>query len=157
MKKDDNFWFRVLGINRTNKDNFAQPIYEDAKKNNDAGYFPPVVPTEINGIKLDTQRASEFEKLVGQERKNLITMYANDLAMIPGYDKKYSEITDPEIKKTVLSYLYNYGRLIAVGKMLIKPENADLVKPEKTETEDELEQIHSDFIKNVKSENPIER
>lgn len=155
MKKDDNFGFRVLGINRTNKDNFAQPIYEDAKKYNDVGFFPAAVSPEINGNKLDIKRASEFEKLVGQERKTLISMYVNDLAKIPKYDKKYSEIKDPEIKKDVLSYLYKYGRQIAVSKMLAKPENADLRKSKTSVEEKKLDEIHSDFIEQVKKRTPI--
>lgn len=136
VEKSDNFGMRLFGISKAKDDNFAQPIYEDYKKTGNTKFLPPSVQPLIRGnneiVKLQTKDAARLEELVGQQRKNLVAPYINDMATFAGIDKKYSQLSDEEkIKK--LDILYEEG--FKNGKAIFLKENPQYVIPEKTKEE----------------------
>lgn len=116
MKRSDNVLMRLFGVSSTNKDNFAQPIYEDYKKTGDVGFFPPAVRPELNGKKLTVEQSRVLETYIGQARKSYVAPYINDSATFPIYDKKYSEIEDMGMRKKIMEYLYAQGRADGIKK-----------------------------------------
>jgi len=112
LDKKDNVPMRLFGISKANDDNFAQAIYEDAKKTNNIKFLPSSVKPEIKvgdkTIKLNTKQAEELEILVGQQRKQLVAPYVNDMAVFDGSDKKYSQLSNEE-KTDKLQILYDAG------------------------------------------------
>jgi len=135
MMKDKSYANRLFGFTNANKDAFAMPIFEDAKRTGDIGYFPPAVPTILNDKKLTADQYTSLSTYVGQERKRLIAPYINDAAEIDGYNTKYSQLPDDKRKK-VLERFYEIGRLN--GLMKFYTDFPDL-KP-KDEEPDYLEQ-----------------
>lgn len=128
----ENTMLRWFSMSKHNKDNFAQPIYEDYLKTGDTGFFPPSVKPEIDKQKLNTKEATELSVLVGQSRKNLIAPFVNDMATLPGYDEKYSKLSIKD-KKDALEQIYSLGYKEGVRKFrLIHPEY-----PEKEKNYDE--------------------
>lgn len=115
LDKKDNVAMRLFGISRANDDNFAQPIYEDYKKTNDIGFFPPAVTPELNGKKLNSEQTAKLEEYIGSARKSYVAPYINDAATLPVFNKKYSALSGDE-KKKVLSYLYEQGRYDGIAK-----------------------------------------
>jgi hypothetical protein len=98
-------------MSKANKDNFAQPIYEDYRKTGDIGFLPPAVKPEINKIKLNTEYATKLQVLVGQARKEAIAPYINNMATLNESiykGKKYSEL-DMDDKKEALRIVYDLG------------------------------------------------
>lgn len=108
LERKDDFLLKWFGMSRVNKDNFAQPIYEDYKKTKNTEFLPPSIKPLINKNKLTVKQAEELEILVGQSRKALIAPYVNNLAVIEGYEKRYSELSNEE-KLIVLDILYSQG------------------------------------------------
>lgn len=150
LDKKDNTIMRLFGISTSNDDNFAQSIYEDYKKSNNTKFFPPSVKPEIrnNGVtlKLTVDDATEFEEVVGSERKKLVAPYINDMATFEGSDKKYSELSEDE-KIDNLNILYEQG--FKRGKEIFLqthpkyqiPEQTDAEKAEKKRQEKENKQL----------------
>jgi hypothetical protein len=106
-RKDDVF-MKLFGMSTAQKDNFAQPIYEDYKRTGNTKFFPSAIKPEIDKVTLNTQEAEKLEILVGQARKNLAMPYFNDGATLSGFNKKYSELTDDE-KVKALNIIYEQG------------------------------------------------
>lgn len=110
-KKDDTI-MRLFGISKQNDDNFAQPLYNDYKKTNNTKFFPSAVQPRIKvgdaDIKLNAKQTEELEILVGQQRKQLVAPYINDMAKFEGDDKRYSQLSDDE-KTEKLQILYDEG------------------------------------------------
>lgn len=104
----DDVMLRWFGMSKVNKDNFAQPIYEDYKKTGNVAFFPPSVKPEIDKQKLNTEQSTKLSILVGQERKKRIAPYVNDMATLPGFGKKYSKLSETE-KLKALSIIYDKG------------------------------------------------
>ncbi len=129
LDKKDNVAMRLFGISRANDDNFAQPIYEDYKKTNDIGFFPPAVMPEINNQKLNTAQAVELEEMVGHARKQLIAPYVNDMATLEGLNKPYSELSSEE-KKKALSTIYELGS--EEGKSRFTDKHPEFKKPDES-------------------------
>jgi hypothetical protein len=148
LMRPDNTAMRMFGISNTNKDAFAYPIYEDYKKTGDIGFFPPSVMPNLNGQKLDTKEQNVLETYIGQARKSYVAPFINDAATIEGFDKTYGEIKDPEIKKKVLSYLYQLGRIEGVAKFI--EENPKFQKADKSEYEQEMNDAFEEFKKSLK-------
>ncbi len=126
MTKGDNVAMRMFSMSSNDRDNFAQPLYEDYKKNNDTRFFPSSIKPEIvdnsKHTKLNSQQTEQFETLVGQERKKLVAPYINDMANFEGMNKKYSQLTDEE-KIEKLNILYDVGYNSAKEKFLkLHPE-----------------------------------
>jgi len=81
LDRKDDFLLKWFGMSKVNKDNFAQPIYEDYKRTNNTEFLPPSIKPLINKNKLTVKQAEELEILVGQSRKALIAPYVNNLAV----------------------------------------------------------------------------
>ena len=109
IERTDNEAMRLFGFSNVNKDAFARPIYDDAKRTSDIGYFPPAIKPEINGQKLNVEQSRKLEEYIGQARKSYIAPYVNDHAVIDGFDVKYSKLSD-EDKKWALQYLYGLAK-----------------------------------------------
>jgi hypothetical protein len=124
MMKRGNIAERLFGINHINRDNFAQPIYEDTKRTGDNGFLPPAIYPELNNKKLNVEQTRRLEQLVGQSRKQYVSPYVNGFAEIEGFDVKYSQLTDAD-RKYVLSYLYSLGKKDGEAKFALEyPEFA---------------------------------
>lgn len=108
MERTDNVLMKLFSISKSRKDNFAQPIYDDYKRTGNTKFFPSSVKPEIDKQKLNTEQARQFEILVGQERKRLIAPYIHDGAILKGYKKVYSKLTDEE-KIAALEDIYEQG------------------------------------------------
>ncbi len=135
LTKPDNTALRMFGVSNTNKDNFAQPIYEDYKKTKDIGFFPPAVKGEVSGKKLNFKQTQELEMLIGKARKNYVAPYVNNQAYIDGYEGLYKDLDAAE-KKRVLGYLYEQGRQEGIEQFI--ENHPEFTKAELTD--DELEQ-----------------
>ena len=124
LDKKDNVPLRLFGMSRDNKDNFAQPIYEDYEKTKNTAFFPSAIKPEItvNGTrhKLNTKEAEDLEILVGQNRKNLVAPYVNNMARFEGSKQFYKDIQNPDDKVKKLSILYEVGYEKGVQEFLKK-------------------------------------
>ena len=154
MKKDDNFVFRMLGFNRVTKDNFAQPIFEDAQEENDVNFFPPAVTDKLAGKKLNTEQYDKLQQYVGQARKLVIEPYINDKKKIPEYGF-YSKIKDKEVRKDRLNYMYGLGRKLGLDKFYL--EYPEFKPTEKTETEKEESKTKKDSNEALKEADTKEK
>ena len=136
MDKPDNTAMRLFGISKADPNAFARPIYDDAKRTDNIAFFPPSVRPEISKgettIKLPTKDAARLEELVGQQRKNMIEPYINDMATFEGSSKVYSQLTDEE-KLDKLKIIYEEG--YKNGKAIFIKENPQYNIPDKTKTE----------------------
>jgi hypothetical protein len=147
IKRSDDVFLRYFSISKNNKNNFAQPIYEDYKKTGDIGFFPPAVKSEINGIKLNTEQARKLQILIGQERKKSIEPYVNNMAEIGSplfYGKKYKDLSI-ERKKDALRIIYELGAISGKEKFLLfYPE---FKKPVENEYEKEIREEENDELR----------
>lgn len=147
LMRKDNVAMRLFGISNEDKDNFAYPIYQDAKETGDIGFFPPSVSPILNGFKLNTQQQNLLETYIGQARKSFLAPYINDMATIDGFDKQYSQIEDKEMRKKVVGYLYELGRMQGVNKFL--EDYPQFKKPDQTDLEQEMNGAYEIFKKSV--------
>lgn len=112
LDRKDNFAMKLFGISSSNKDNFAQPVYDDYKKANNTSFLPPSVKPEVNGFELNNSQSKQLEILVGQARKKLVAPFINDGAKLEGFEgfsnKYYSELSE-ENKLKALNILYKEG------------------------------------------------
>ena len=136
---------KLFNITRVNKDMFARPLYDDAKKYNDINFFPPAVTSSLNGKQLTVDQTRVLQEFVGAARKARIAPYVNDSAKIEGYNVLYSELTDPEDKKKVLNYLYEVGRLDGLNKFYNQYKD---LKP-KEKPDDFLKELQFDLFKTL--------
>jgi len=136
---------KLFNITRVNKDMFARPLYDDAKKYNDINFFPPAVTSSLNGKQLTVDQTRVLQEFVGAARKARIAPYVNDSAKIEGYNVLYSELTDPEDKKKVLNYLYEVGRLDGLSKFYNQYKD---LKP-KEKPDDFLKELQFDLFKTL--------
>lgn len=119
---------RMLGISKTDTDQFANAIHQDFKRTGDAGFYPlaisPKFTIEGKQISLNTEQAFQYESLVGLARKNLAAPFVNNMATlsIGGEDKKYKDLKDAE-KKELLGKIYDAGRDLGKAQFLqLHPE-----------------------------------
>jgi hypothetical protein len=108
LERKDDLILKWFGMSKVDRNNFAQPIYDDYKKSRNTKLLPPSVKPVINDLKLNTAQSEKLEILVGNARKALVAPYVNDLAQFEAIDKKYSELTE-EQKIKVLDILYEMG------------------------------------------------
>jgi len=115
---------KLFGITRSNDDNFAAPIYQDYKRTNNTKFFPSAVKPEVNNgketIKLSVKEADRLAELVGQQRKELLTPFINDMAHFEG-SPVYSKIKTDDEKVENLQIVYEVG--YERGKELFLNEN----------------------------------
>lgn len=145
LERKDNTIMKLFSISSSNKDNFAQPIYEDYKRTGNTKFFPPTIKPELNHIKLNTTESETLELLVGQARKNLAAPYINGMATIDGFDKPYKELSDDE-KLDALDVVYEVGFEIGKNQFLSIPANQKF----KTELSEEEKDKKSDKKSNRK-------
>jgi hypothetical protein len=150
MKTKDNVAMRYFGVSSYNKDNFAQPLYEDYKRTNNTDFLPPaVMPTIKSGnknFKLTPKEATKLEIYVGKGRKSLIEKYINNMAEFEGDNKVYSELTDEE-KVDRLRILYSEG--YTYGKERFLEEFPKYIN-EKTEEEIEKEKDENKYNEQIR-------
>jgi len=108
LENKEDYMLKIFGLSKSNKDNFAQPIYDDYKRTNDLKFFPSTLKPEVNGIKLNVQQQQELEQLVGNQRKFMVTPFVNDGAILKSFKKVYSELDDND-KTDALRVLYEEG------------------------------------------------
>jgi hypothetical protein len=125
---------RWFSMSKENKDNFAQPIYNDYLRTGDVSFFPPAVLPRMGKDKLNTEQLERLQVLVGQERRAAIAPYVNGMAYLPDeFDNmKY---TDPNLsdddKKLALDVIYKLGAKAARQKfLLIYPQFRKAVEDE---------------------------
>lgn len=155
MPKNDKA-LQFFGVSKANNDAFARPIYDDAKRTDNIAFFPPAVKPEIKRgdeiVKLPTKEAARLEEFVGQQRKNLIAPYINNMATFEGSNKTYSELPDEEKLKN-LEILYKEG--FKRGKELFLREYPQYQTPEdfedKTEKELEIEENNKQLREAIKN------
>ena len=142
LERKDNVVQKLFGMTSQDKDNFAQPIYNDYKKTDNTKFFPSAVKPEIKvgdeTKKLNTKEAEQLEILVGQRRKILVAPYVNDMATFPGSKKKYSELSDEEKIKN-LDILYDEG--FKQGKELFLQAHPEYKAPKETKQEKRLDRL----------------
>lgn len=145
VDRPDNVFLRWFGMSKANKNNFAQPIYEDYEKTKNIAFFPPAVKPEVNKQKLNTEQFNKLQELVGRSRKSLIAPYINDMARLPGYEKPYSQLSETDKLKS-LEILYEQGAkqgeslFIKLYPQFAKDE--DIYNPEK-----ELQKMKGEFLR----------
>jgi len=155
MPKNDKA-LQFFGVSKANNDAFARPLYDDAKRTDNIAFFPPSVKPEIKRgdeiVKLPTKEAARLEEFVGQQRKNLIAPYINNMATFEGSNKTYSELSDEEKLKN-LEILYKEG--FKRGKELFLREYPQYQTPEdfvdKTEQELEIEENNKQLRESIKN------
>src|SRR6185503_9825594 len=152
--KGGNILSRMFGISKADPQLFARPLYDDFLRTNDAGFLPPAISPTLNGQKLNTKESERLQEYVGQERKRLVEPYINDMAIIDGFGKRYSQLKDDEAKKRVLDYLYDYGRLLGLRKFY--SDYPQFLPKGKTENQQEFDELFNEFKQGIKDENPIE-
>lgn len=98
----------MLGINKTNTEQFGRPIFEDFKRTGDAGFLPPAVTNKFSHkgqeINLNTEQHLQLETLVGTARKNMVAPFINGAGTVGG--SRYSSMSDAQ-KKKALDKLYD--------------------------------------------------
>jgi hypothetical protein len=117
MDRKDNTLMKLFGMSTTNKDNFAQPLYEDYKKTGNTKFFPPSIKPEVNGKKINNEQLNKLEVLIGQKRKMLITPYINDGEILDGFPKVYSKLSDDD-KLDALNKIYQVAYELGVDEFV---------------------------------------
>ena len=136
LENKEDYMLKIFGLSKSNKDNFAQPIYDDYKRTNDLKFFPPALKPEVNGIKLNVQQQQELEQLVGNQRKFMVTPFVNDGAILKSFKKVYSELDDND-KTDALRVLYEEG--YKKGEEQFIMNHQEFYKPSKKTKEEKQE------------------
>jgi hypothetical protein len=145
IQKGGNVLSRMFGVSKANPQLPLRVVYNDFLRTSDSGFLPPAVLPLLNGQKLNTEQELRLQQYVGSERKKLVEPYANDDAMIEGFNKKYSELND-EDKKFVLQYLYTKGREAGVDKFYSDYPSFKPVEEKK----DYIKEINRGLFKKIK-------
>jgi len=159
IERDGNWVQKLFGISKSNDDNFAQPIYEDAKKTNNTDFFPPAVKPEVTvdgeRVKLPVNEAYKLEELVGRNRKDLITPFINGMAQYDGY--KYTDLKSEESKVAALKIIYNMGYERGMDEFKALPENKKYINVKEQEDKEQREireGLNKDFKETLGSQVP---
>ncbi len=136
LENKEDYSLKIFGISKSNKDNFAQPIYDDYKRTDNLKFFPPSIKPEINGIKLNVQQQQEFEQIVGNQRKFMVTPFVNDGAILKTFKKVYSKLDDDD-KIDALRVIYEEGYKKAEEQFIIN--HKEFYKPSKKTKEEKQE------------------
>ena len=136
LENKEDYTLKIFGISKSNKDNFAQPIYDDYKRTNNLKFFPPSVMPEVNGIKLNVQQQQELEQLVGNQRRFMVTPFVNDGAILKTFKKVYSKLDDDD-KVDALRVIYEEGYKKAEEQFIIN--HKEFYKPTKKTKEEKQE------------------
>ena len=136
LENKEDYTLKIFGISKSNKDNFAQPIYDDYKRTNNLKFFPPSVMPEVNEIKLNVQQQQELEQLVGNQRRFMVTPFVNDGAILKTFKKVYSKLDDDD-KVDALRVIYEEGYKKAEEQFIIN--HKEFYKPTKKTKEEKQE------------------
>lgn len=153
----------MMGMEKGSNDKFGAIIFNDFERTGNLDFFPPSIPKEIKvneeSIKLTPTEKRELTIDIGKANYNNIAPFINDMAILGGYNKKYSELSD-EYKIKALKFLYQAARQEGLenfklnnpkfqeGQFDIKKEMEEF-KKEKSQIEFEIS-IIKDKFKNQK-------
>jgi hypothetical protein len=140
MDRKDNTLMKLFGMSTTNKDNFAQPIYEDYKRTGNTKFFPPSIKPEVNNKKINNEQLNKLEVFVGKKRKMLAAPYINDGAILKGFPKVYTKLSDDD-KLDALNKIYQVAYELGVDEFV--SEYKEYYKPKKQTPEQKLESNQS--------------
>lgn len=100
----------MMGMEKGNSDKFGAIIFNDFQRTGNLDFFPPAVPRELTvndeKIKLTPSERKDLTIAIGKANYNNISPFVNDMAMLEGYNKRYTQLTDEE-KAKALKFLYN--------------------------------------------------
>ena len=100
----------MMGMEKGNEDKFGAIIFNDFQRTNNLDFFPPSIPRELTvneeRIKLTPLERRDLTIAIGKENYKNISPYVHDMAMLGGYNKRYSQLTDEE-KINSLKFLYS--------------------------------------------------
>jgi hypothetical protein len=99
----------MMGMEKGNEDKFGAIIFNDFQRTNNLDFFPPSVPRELTvnseRIKLTPLERRDLTIAIGKANYKNISPYVHNMAMLGGYNKRYTQLTDEEKVKS-LKFLY---------------------------------------------------
>jgi hypothetical protein len=99
----------MMGMEKGSNDKFGAIIFNDFQRTGNLDFFPPSIPRELTvndeKIKLTPSERKDLTIAIGKENYNYISPFVNDMAMLEGYNKRYTQLTDEE-KAKALKFLY---------------------------------------------------
>jgi hypothetical protein len=99
----------MMGMEKGNSDKFGAIIFNDFQRTGNLDFFPPAIPRELTvndeKIKLTPSERKDLTIAIGKANYNYISPFVNDMAMLEGYNKRYTQLTDEEKAKS-LKFLY---------------------------------------------------
>lgn len=111
----------MMGMEKGNQDKFGAIIFNDFQRTNNLDFFPPSIPRELNvndeRIKLTPSERRDLTIDIGKANYNNISPYVHDMAMLGGYNKRYTQLTDEEKVKS-LKFLYGMSSNEGLAKFI---------------------------------------
>jgi len=102
-----------LGYESGSNNKFGAILYDDAHRTGNDKFFPAPenYKIKVNGVtqKLTADQKSKLDMYIGEARKVLVAPLVYDMAQLPEYNVKYSDLSD-EVKLSLLDNLYSMGR-----------------------------------------------
>jgi len=99
----------MMGMEKGSNDKFGAIIFNDFQRTGNLDFFPPSIPRELTvndeKIKLTPSERKDLTIAIGKANYNLISPYVHDMAMLTGYNKRYTELNDNQKAKS-LKFLY---------------------------------------------------
>ena len=100
----------MMGMEKGNNDKFGAIIFNDFQRTGNLDFFPPSIPRELTvndeRIKLTPSERKDLTIAIGKANYNYISPFVHDMAMVEGYNKRYTQLTDEE-KAKALKFLYS--------------------------------------------------
>ena len=100
----------MMGMEKGNNDKFGAIIFNDFQRTGNLDFFPPSIPKELTvndeKVKLTPSERKDLTIAIGKANYNNISPFVHDMAMLSGYNKRYTELTDSE-KVKALKFLYS--------------------------------------------------
>lgn len=100
----------MMGMEKGNNDKFGAIIFNDFQRTGNLDFFPPSIPRELTvndeKIKLTPSERKDLTIAIGKANYNNISPFVHDMAMLGGYNKRYTQLTDEE-KVKALKFLYS--------------------------------------------------
>jgi len=103
----------MMGMEKGSNDKFGAIIFNDFERTGNLDFFPPAIPKELTvdeqKIKLNPEEKRNLTIAIGKANYNNLSPFVNDMAILGGYNKRYSELSDEE-KVNALKFLYETAR-----------------------------------------------
>lgn len=100
----------MMGMEKSNNDKFGAIIFNDFQRTGNLDFFPPSIPRELTvndeSIKLTPSERKDLTIAIGKANYNNISPFVNDMAMLKGYNKRYTQLNDDD-KVKLLQFLYS--------------------------------------------------